>query len=281
MVPKVISSYQADELFSARELGQESVPISLDLGLSSEKIVIQNDGILMLDGQHLKWEQLAQVRENDTACFIIENNRINKIHSFSEKFNRYYSLMPTNSAPTMLISGIPMHRIKDTNPHLDTQSKIKALRAVKGRILDTTMGLGYTAIAAAKFAEEVTTVELDPTVLEICRLNPWSQELFSNPKINILLGDVFDLIGDFEDSSFAGILHDPPTFSLAGELYSADFYKQLWRVLRPSGRVFHYIGDPTSRSGRNTTRSVKNRLLATGFREVRSVPYAFGVVAKK
>ena len=55
----------------------------------------------------------------------------------------------------------------------------------------------------------------------------------------------------------------------------------MYRVLRVSGRVFHYIGDPQSRSGRNVTRGVVRRLQESGFNRVKSYPQAFGVVAYK
>ena len=38
-------------------------------------------------------------------------------------------------------------------------------------MLDVCTGLGYTAIAAARTAEHVVTIELDPTVLEVARRN--------------------------------------------------------------------------------------------------------------
>jgi hypothetical protein len=181
----------------------------------------------------------------------------------------------------MLISGLSMHRIKDTEPHKDTLAKIKAVVPVSGRVLDTTMGLGYTAIAAAKTAEHVTTIELDPTVVEVCRANPWSQELFTRSNITRLIGDAFDRIEEFDDESFSRIVHDPPMFKLAGHLYSADFYRELHRVLKAKGRVFHYIGDPKSKSGGTVTRGVVRRLQEVGFRRVKPWPQAFGVVAYK
>ena len=85
---------------------------------------------------------------------------------------RAYSLMPTEGAPTLLVWGIPMHRIKGTNPQRDTLTKIQAIAPVAGRVLDTCTGLGYTAIEAARTAEQVVTIELDPTVLEVARLQP-------------------------------------------------------------------------------------------------------------
>ena len=62
------------------------------------------------------------------------------------------------------------------------------------------------------------------------------------------------------------MLHDPPRFALAGELYSLSFYTELARVLRRGGRLFHYTGAPNSRSrGRDLAAEVATRLRAAGF----------------
>lgn len=39
-------------------------------------------------------------------------------------------------------------------------------------------------------------------------------------------------------------MHNPPRFSIAGELYGLDFYRALYRVLRRDGKLFHYTGEP-------------------------------------
>lgn len=59
------------------------------------------------------------------------------------------------------------------------------------RVLDTCTGLGYTAIAAARYkgVSGVVTVELDEVSLRMCARNPWSREMFENDKITSLLGD--------------------------------------------------------------------------------------------
>jgi predicted methyltransferase len=181
----------------------------------------------------------------------------------------------------MLISGIPMHRIKDTDPHQDTLTKIRAAAPITGRVLDTTTGLGYTAIEAAKTAGAVITIEIDPAALQVARLNPWSQAVFDNPKIRQIVGDVFDEIEAFEDASFNRVIHDPPMFSLAGDLYSTEFYRQLYRVLTPSGRLFHYIGDLDSSSGQRVTKGVVRRLQDVGFARIVRRPEAFGLLAYK
>ena len=120
----------------------------------------------------------------------------------------------------MLIAGFVMHRIKDIDPMQDTLRKIAAISPISGRVLDTATGLGYTAIEAARTADEVVTIELDPGAQEIARLNPWSRSLFISPNIHQIMGDAYEVVPTFEDESFTRIIHDPPTFSLAGDLYS-------------------------------------------------------------
>ena len=189
--------------------------------------------------------------------------------------------MPTPLAPALLIAGFPMHRIKDTDPYHDTLNKIKTIKPIGGRVLDTATGLGYTAIEASRTADQVITVEIDPTVLEIARLNPWSRELFDNPKISQRAGDSYEVIETFEDETFSCIVHDPPTLSLAGDLYSGEFYRQMFRVLTRHGRLFHYIGSLASGQGQRVAQGAIRRLQAAGFGKVRPCPQAFGLLAYK
>jgi len=181
----------------------------------------------------------------------------------------------------MLIAGFVMHRIKGIDPMQDTLRKIATISPIVGHVLDTATGLGYTAIEAAKTAEQVVTIELDPGAQEIARLNPWSRGLFDNPKISQIMGDAFEVVPTFEDASFDRILHDPPALSLAGDLYSGAFYRELYRVLKRGGRVFHYLGDLDSKSGSSLTRGALRRLQEAGFTRVVRRPEAFGVVGYK
>ena len=228
----------------------------------------------------LTFQQIHTINNDENGCFLLHDDDLQKVEAFSDFTNRYYSLMPTPTAPTLLISGIPMHRIKDTDPVRDTEQKIKALGKPYGTILDTATGLGYTAIGAARTASRVLTIELDPAVIRICRVNPWSGELFDNPNISMLIGDTYDLANIFKDETFNAIIHDPPTFNLGGHLYSQSLYQVFYRILKSNGRVFHYIGNPDSRSGATTGRGVVDRLRQSGFTVTPKAP-AYGVLGKK
>jgi predicted methyltransferase len=279
--PIILAFTQATSLLRAREQEVDPAIVSLDLGLTASEVPLRAEGVVFPDGQSLPWEVVEDIAETESVCFVVEGDAVAKIQRFSELFNRVYSLMPTGKAPTLLISGIPMHRIKGIDPHHDTLRKIRTIAPLAGQVLDTCTGLGYTAIEAAKTAGEVTTIEVDPTVLEVARLNPWSRQLFENPRIHQVIGDSFDELDAFEDGEFSRIIHDPPMFSLAGELYSGEFYRSLYRVLGRRGRLFHYVGDLESRSGRNVVKGVARRLQEAGFSRVVRRPRAFGVVAYK
>jgi len=275
----VLSHFQAQDLLNARRAGQGSETVSLDLGLTTAEVAIGPAGVCFPSGQTLTWKQLEKIHSSERGYFVVQDNGPRKVQFFSEAANRLYSLMPTGGAPTMLISGIPMHRFKGIDPHRDTLQKIETIAPLVGRVLDTATGLGYTAIEAAKTAERVVTVEIEPTALEVARLNPWSRDLFADPKITQLVGDVVEEIETFEDEAFTRIIHDPPAFNLAGDLYAGTFYRQLFRVLRRGGRLFHYVGDLESRSGRTVAKGVVRRLGEAGFSRVARRPRAFGLVA--
>jgi predicted methyltransferase len=277
----VLSCFQTQAVLDARQAGRSAVAVSLDLGLTTSDVILEMSGIRLPDGRTLAWNDLEAINASERGCFTIEDGVPRKIQFFSEEMNCLYSLMPTAEAPTMLVSGIPMHRIKDIGPLRDTLLKIKTIAPLKGRVLDTATGLGYTAIQAAKTAEHVTTVEVEPVALEVAHLNPWSLALFESPNITQVVGDVAEEIETFEDEAFERIIHDPPAFNIAGELYSGAVYRQLFRVLRHGGRLFHYIGNLKSSSGRTVSRGAMRRLQEAGFSRVVRRPEAFGLVAYK
>jgi predicted methyltransferase len=275
-----LSHFQARELLAARQAGASAVMVSPDLGLTSVTATLNADGVVFPTDERLPWAGVERIQRAANVCFRVVDGRAVEIRRFSEVTGWTRALMPTGGAPTTLVAGLPMHRIKDTDPWADSQAKIATLAPISGHILDTATGLGYTAILASRTAEEVVTIELDPAALEIAAMNPWSRELFTRTNIRRLIGDAVEILPTLEDG-FTRILHDPPMPPLAGDLYGEAFYRELWRVLRRGGRLFHYIGDPQSASGRRTTAGVIRRLQSAGFTRVTRRPEAFGVLAQK
>jgi predicted methyltransferase len=84
--------------------------------------------------------------------------------------------------------------------------------------------------------------------------------------LTLTQGDITEQITILPARSVDAILHDPPRFGIAGELYSQAFYDQLARVIRRGGRLFHYTGTPNRlTSQRNVPLEVARRLRHAGF----------------
>jgi len=273
-----IISEIAEKILNAKS---NEIFINLDLNRTDkkEKVFIDFERrIAKFPEGEVEFNILQKISKDKNHIYFIKDGNVFKAAIARDG---YYKLVPT-LPPTIEINGIRMHRTKEFNPYEDTLNKINSVNIKKGeKVLDTCMGLGYTAIEARKRGAEVITIEKNPNVLELAKINPYSRELFEEG-IKIILGDAFDVIKNFNDEEFDVVIHDPPRFSLAGHLYSEEFYKEIFRVLKPGGRLFHYVGNPGKKyRGRDLQRGVMERLRSVGFVNVKKVEDALGVVAKK
>jgi len=193
----------------------------------------------------------------------------------------FYKLRVFNGVPILEIDGLRMHLVKEFKTPLDySKQVVKELRIKKGDfVLDTCMGLGYTAIEANSAGASVTTCEISRAVLTLAQWNPWSQMLFGNPGITLLEGDVSEQIKKMDAGSFDAVIHDPPRFSKAGQLYSLEFYKHLHRVMKPGGRLFHYAGSVGKEKGRRIDEEVEKRLKEAGFSKIKKIRNLQGLAA--
>jgi predicted methyltransferase len=180
--------------------------------------------------------------------------------------NSLIKLVPTQwGAPTFEIDGIKMLPTAKVSPHEDAQRKVGLIRPRGKAILDTCGGLGYFAAWCLQGqAAKVLSYEKNPDVIWLRSLNPWSPPVGGG--LTLVRGDVGVEIGSLPDRSFDAVLHDPPRFGIAGELYSQVFYDHLARVLKPRGVLFHYTGTPNKlTSGRDVPKEVATRLRQAGF----------------
>src|SRR5262249_38986895 len=116
-LPIVLSYIQAQALLRARQAGEIAAEVSPDLRLSTIQVALDADGVGFPDGERLSWPALDRIAAARNVCFALEGDLPREIRVFSETTGWVRALMPTGGAPTMLVAGLPMHRIKDTDPH--------------------------------------------------------------------------------------------------------------------------------------------------------------------
>ena len=280
--PKKGVTLSTNELRRIIQCASKNSISTVTVNLGRDEIEIKRLGsLIMLGNFQVNLERLQEVLRSasDDCCVFLSGEHVYKIAFYRE--GRYYKLknVGENLAPTLEISGIHMHNIVGTDPWSDAKCKVGLLGLKKGEtVLDVCTGLGYTASHAVMRGTEVVTIEADPVVLEIAEHNPWSS-LLAHPNVTVILGDAFEVLDDLPENSFHAAIHDPPTFKLAGELYSLEFYKKLRRVLKREAKVFHYTGWPGKHRGRDVQRGVIRRMRAAGFRVLKAIK-GYGIVAK-
>ena len=272
----LITSADARKLLQIQE--PVEIELSLDLGLSVTGVTVSPEGLTLPSGLKVSDAELEEMAGKRKRIFSLgpggpESLEISDAH--------YYKLAPTAGAPTLEIDGVQMHRTSEMEPFEDSRLKVEDTVRAGDSVLDTCGGLGYTAIWSARAgAARVVSVEVCPEVRRLRLANPWSRGLFCGP-VELVDADVFEYIRTLENASLDSIIHDPPRFSLAGELYGSEFYGELFRVLKPGGRLFHYTGAPYSRRGRRDfPAEVSGRLKRAGFR-ARREPDKMGFSARK
>jgi len=254
----------AEALLSARDAGAHVWSGSLDLGVSNDSATLGPDS-WQWRGQSYAYAQKLK----DRTVYYWDAETFAPASRFSGSLIK---LVPTEwGAPTFEIDGIKMLVTSKISPIEDARRKV-ALIEPRGKIvLDTCGGLGYFAASCLEAGvQRVDSFEKNADVLWLRMLNPWSPDPdapSSGGRLNLNHADVSKAINEFSSASVDAVLHDPPRFGIAGELYSQAFYDQLARVLRRGGRMFHYTGSPNKlTSGRDVPREVAKRLEKAGFK---------------
>jgi predicted methyltransferase len=269
-----LQSVTAMKILNAIQEGIEYLDLSLDLGISNTNINI-NDPI---------WdpEKLEKIVKDPNSIYFIREGETYKAALSTDHFYKLHPTGPT-TAPALLIDGVLMHRVKDIDPIEDAAMKAE-LCARKGiDMLEICTGLGYSTIACLrKGVRSIVTIEKDPSVIELAKLNPWSRNLFTDKRVSALQGDASLRIEEFDDTSFHAVMHDPPRFSMGSELYTSEFYSQLHRVLKSKGVLYHYVGFPGSKHRkRDLQKGIITRLRSVGFKQVQRNESTLGVIARK
>ena len=247
-----------EALLAAAQAHTDTLECSLDLGKSRATVTLDEMG---WQWQGVRYPFMAACKPRTIYYWTGE--------AF-EPASRYTSslikLVPTDwGPPTFEIDGIKMLPTEKVSPYSDAERKVALIQPRGKRVLDTCGGLGYFAAWCLQGqASHVLSFEKNPSVIWLRSLNPWSPQ--TGPQLTLEQGDVAKEIENVPTGSVDAVLHDPPRFGIAGELYSQAFYDQLARVLKRKGRLFHYTGSPNKlTTGRDVPNEVARRLRTAGF----------------
>ncbi|GLQ88795.1 class I SAM-dependent methyltransferase [Dyella flagellata] len=237
---------------------------SLDLGRS------HGDALLHTDAWQWRGQSYPYpAKLKDRTIYYWDGDEFAPVSRFSGSLIK---LVPTEwGAPTFEIDGIKMLPTSKESPIDDARRKVALVEPRGKALLDTCGGLGYFAACCLEAGvARIHSFEKNPDVLWLRQLNPWSpdpDDPASGGRLELTHADVLQAIPQVEQGSVDAVLHDPPRFGIAGELYSQAFYDQLARVLRRGGRLFHYTGSPNKlTSDRDVPREVAKRLEKAGFK---------------
>jgi len=258
-MPPLLTAPVHARLRAAAAAGASTCEVTLDLGRSIRCVEPDAAG-WRLGAAHYPW--IEPCRERTVYCW--DGAAFAPVARFG---GALIKLVPTEwGPPTFEIDGIKMLPTAHVSPWEDAARKVALVKPHGARILDTCGGLGYfAALALEAGATLVRSFEKNPDVLWLRRHNPWSPR-GDEPRYQLECADVLQQIASIATASHDALLHDPPRFGIAGELYSQGFYDELARVLVPRGRLFHYTGTPNRlTSGRDLPREVAARLERAGF----------------
>jgi uncharacterized protein len=248
----------ADALRTAVRSGTPTLECSLDLERSRTTVEVD------AAGWHWQGARFAHLTEaKDRTIYHWTGSAFEPVSRFTTSLTK---LVPTEwGPPTFEIDGIKMLPTAKVSPYADAERKVALIEPRGRRILDTCGGLGYFAAWCLQGgAGEVISFEKNADVIWLRSLNPWSPR--EDHRLKLTQGDIVQHIGDVPAASVDAVLHDPPRFGTAGELYSQAFYEQLARVLKRRGRLYHYTGMPNRlTSGRDVRNEVAGRLKRAGF----------------
>ncbi|MGB9638213.1 MAG: methyltransferase domain-containing protein [bacterium] len=239
--------------------------LNLDLNLTNKqyRVYLEKDGIYFPQvNLKLDYDLVKKYSKKEELLYLIREDGIIPLIFFENKSYRILSTIP----PSLEIDGIRMHT---TNVSNEIDQKIEILKIKKGqKVLDTCCGFGYTATAAAKKGAKVITIELDPFVIKLAKLNPYSKNLFDNKNIILILGDSTKILKNNIEDYFDVIIHDPPKLSpKTGNLYSNELYIIFYKLLKPNGVLFHYIGNPGKKyRNKDLLHTISKRLSEIGFK---------------
>jgi len=143
------------------------------------------------------------------------------------------------------------------------------------KILDICFGIGYNSLMAIHKTKEldIIGIEKDENILqktlevevpeklqkdyEFIKAAVEQGELIINDlRINLIVGDALDIIENLEDNQFDAVFLDPFSPKKNPELWTENFFKQIYRVMKKGAKLATY----------SCARAVRDNLQKAGFK---------------
>ena len=146
------------------------------------------------------------------------------------------------------------------------RDKIKFIKKIKGKLLD--VGCAYGFFLKHVNSNGVETYGLDISKVAVKKASKFCKKISIQSACNICFKDnVFNCITAFDVLEH---LENPQ-----------EFLSEVYRVLKPGGKLFHYTPLPGVKRGRNFPDKVKAKLKSVGFGNIKYFSPAQGLLCFK
>lgn len=184
-----------------------------------------------------------------------------------------YPVVPTDDGSiTFFSNDWKEHYHTKTGARLEAEKKFvepsrlsEKLKSGDCRLLDVCFGLGNNSLAALCMASgtkhklDITALEMDKRVVRaaaeffqcmetdpvdwkkvLSELLQTNQSTIDNHQLSVQWGDARWLIQGLQNESFDIVFHDPFSSQHCPELWTVEFFQQLYRVMKPDGVLLTY-----------------------------------------
>ncbi len=249
------------EYEKAKKIGLNRFETTFDLGLSTQTISIA-DFLSLLSN-------CPKIRNEDIVFYDEKKKEGFKLHIANEK--GIFSLRKDKEQkPILYINAVKMNVFKDWGLDTYNENVINNLEIKPTDfVLEVCTGAGYKTNILIEKAEKVISVEKSEEVLELMEYNPYTKDLQKKQNLEIINDDAVNFVKKTKEK-FDKILHDPPTYKFAPELYHENFYKDLYNIAKDGCILFHYTGNPGNKfRGHDLVKATIERAISVGWKLIK------------
>ncbi len=123
-------------------------------------------------------------------------------------------------------------------------------------------GDGGTAREVLKHnnVNNLTMVDIDEVVIKASKKYfPEFSETFSNPKLNLIIGDGFKFVNEYNSSKFDLVIIDSTDFNQSVPLFSREFYERIKKIVNKDDHLICFNADNINWNEDNIKRMVKEQ----------------------